>query len=146
MSRVTLLSMFCGFAMPALLGGGKAWAAPPVVLEVVSDARAPAVMVRPAGRDTVYVPECRGVVWEIFDAEKNRYVPTSSGSCGPAAPPLPVTADGRRFDVDGKVTEGQVVRPVLVVGTGCDPERPFDLAGCNVIESVEGPTITVRGS
>lgn len=120
-------------------------AAPPVVFEVVGDARAPAVMVKPAGNSTVSVPACRGVVWERFSAEDNRYVSVSTAACGPASDALPVTATGRRFDIDGKVKEGDVVRPVVVVGSGCAAERPFDLAGCRAVESVEGPTITVRG-
>jgi hypothetical protein len=123
----------------------SAEAAPPVVFEVVGDARAPAVTVKPAGNSTVSVPACRGVVWERFSAEENRYVSVSTSACGPAADALPVTAKGRRFDIDGKVKEGDVVRPVVVVGSGCTPERPFDLAACRAVESVEGPTMTVRG-
>ncbi len=122
-----------------------ALAAPPVVVEAVSDARAPAVQVKPAGNSSVSIPACRGVVWQRFSAEENRYVAVTTDACGPAAPALVVTGEGRRFDIDGKVSEGDVVRPLLVVGTGCAAARPFDLAGCKGVESVEGPTITVRG-
>jgi len=105
----------------------------------------PTVRVRPAGKAEVMVPACRGVVWQRFDPVEQAYVAISVRPCGPTEIGTPLPAEGKTFTVDVSVSEGDVVRPVVVVGTGCQPELPFELARCKAVESVDGPTITVRG-
>jgi hypothetical protein len=121
-----------------------AFAAEPVTVEVV-DEPVPAVVVTPTGAP-VLVPACRGVVWERFDAKANRYEPIASPACGPLAPGLTLDKEGTRFRLDAEVPAAQVVRAVVVVGQGCQMDRPFPLAGCKTVTAVEGPTVTVRGA
>lgn len=119
-------------------------AAEPVTVEVL-DGPQTAVRVAATG-DAVLVPSCRGVVWERFDAAADRYEPLASSPCGPLAPGLTLDKEGTRFALDAEVTAAQVVRAVVVVGQGCQMDRPFPLARCAQVSSVAGPTVTVRGS
>lgn len=118
-------------------------AAEPVTVEVL-DGPQTAVRVAATGAP-VLVPACRGVVWERFDAEANRYAPLAETPCGPLAPGLTLDKEGTRFVLDADVAAAQVVRAVVVVGQGCEMERPFPLARCKQVTAVEGPTLTVRG-
>lgn len=114
---------------------------------MVEVAEGPQTAVRVAATGApVLVPACRGVVWERFDAEANRYEPVSLSPCGPLAPGLTLDKEGTRFVLDAEVTAAQVVRAVVVFGMGCQMDRPFPLARCEQVRSVEGPTLTVRAS
>lgn len=119
-----------------------ALAAEPVVVEVEPGDQ-PAVRVK-AASGTVSVPTCRGVVWERFDAEAERYVPLPADPCGPLTNALILDKQGMRFDLVLEVDAAQVVRAVVVAGTGCAEDRPFPLGRCKSVVSVEGPTLTVR--
>jgi hypothetical protein len=151
LSRATARApMAAGAPVAVLLLAGfsavnAAHAAPPVTIEADASAAVPTVLVRPAGKAEVTIPACRGVVWQRFDPAAQAYVAISVRPCGPTEIGAPLPAEGRSFPVDVSVSEGDVVRPVVVVGTGCLPELPFELARCKAVESVDGPTITVRG-
>jgi hypothetical protein len=119
-----------------------ALAAEPVVIEVEPGDQ-PAVRVKAAAGE-VAVPACRGVVWERFDAATDRYVPVPADPCGPLSNALFLDKEGIRFDLSLDVDSAQVVRAVVVVGTGCAKERPFPLGRCASVVAVEGPTLTVR--
>lgn len=127
------------------LFGGVASAAPPVAVESVVESKVPAVRVTPASGAGVAVPSCRGVVWQRFDSQANTYIPISTRACGAMSPATTLTAEGTTFEVDAAIKDGDVVRAVVVAGTGCASGLPFELAGCDVVVAVEGPTITVRG-
>lgn len=119
-------------------------AAEPVTIEVLDGTEA-AVRVTATGA-AVLVPACRGVVWERFDADANRYEPVSLSPCGPLAPGLTLDKQGTRFVLDAEVSTAQVIRAVVVVGLGCKMDRPFPLARCEEVSVVEGPTLTVRAA
>ena len=124
---------------------GDALAAAPAEVVSVADADVPTVVVRAAGGGSVAVPACRGVVWQRFDPGASAYTPISIRPCEAMAPAIVVTEEGRRFTVDAPVRDGDVVRAVVVVGSGCSAGQAFELAACASVVSVEGPTITVRG-
>lgn len=125
-------------ALPAAL------AAEPVSIEVEEGPRV-AVRVRAAGAP-VLVPACRGVVWERFDADANRYEPITTRPCGPLSPGLTLDKEGTRFELDLDVPTAQVVRAIVVFGEGCELGQPFPLARCRTVKAVDGPTLTVRAS
>ena len=136
------------FAVLALLGAvpGLSLGAPPAEVQTVPDAEVPTVRVVSKGAAGLAIPACRGVVWQRFDARTSEYTPISTRPCGTMAPSLPLTDKGRSFEVDAPVRDGDVVRAVVVVGSGCATGVPFELAGCSAVVAVEGPTITVRGA
>jgi hypothetical protein len=137
----------CGLFV-SLVGFGSrtAWAADPIEVLNVAEATIPTVRLTPKSGSGLMVPACRGVVWQRFDARTNDYVPISDRPCSSMSPGLPVTPDGRTFEVDAPVQDGDVVRAVVVVGSGCTTGKPFELASCKTVVAVEGSTITVRGS
>jgi len=121
-------------------------AAPPVEVQSVTEAAVPTVKVVGKGSGTKLIPACRGVVWQRFDARTSDYTPISNQPCPAMAPALSLAADGQTFEVDAPVRDGDVVRAVVVVGTGCAAGKPFEMSDCATVVAVEGPTITVRGS
>jgi len=102
-----------------------------------------AVRVRATGAP-VLLPACRGVVWERFDPDANRYEPLTTRPCGPLAPGLTLDKEGTRFELETELATAQVVRAIVVFGEGCELDQPFPLARCRSVKAVDGPTLTVR--
>ena len=125
---------------------GMAHAADPATVSVVANAKVPTVRVAAAGTGDVMVPACRGVVWQRFDEAAAGYVPVSTRPCTAMEPGQLVSPKGREFTIDGRVSDGDVVRAVVVVGVGCTTGQPFELADCDSVMVVEGTTTTVRGT
>lgn len=119
--------------------------APPATVSIVSDAGVPTVRIEPVGQKSLMIPACRGVVWQRFDQEQNRYAPVTKRPCGVMAPGIVVPAQGKTFAIDGKIKDGDVVRAVVVTGLECTVGQPFELADCATVAVVEGSTMTVRG-
>ena len=81
--------------------------------------------------DPVYLPACRGVVWEAFDTESQTFGPISAQPCGPTANAVKIDKDGTELRLDADPKGAQAVRPVLLVALGCVPDKPYPLAGCS---------------
>ena len=137
-----------GLLAALVLGCGPttAFAAGPARVSIVADAGVPTVLVEPTGTETVMIPACRGVVWQRFDEKEGRYLPISKRSCGVMSPGQVVPKQGKTFAVDGPISDGDVVRAVVVTGLECTVGQPFALADCATVVVVEGSTMTVRGS
>ena len=135
-----------------LAGGAVAEAAGPVEIKPVQNAELPAVRIVPvaAGEEPqgemvdLSIPACRGVVWQRFDTKTEAYVAISVAPCDAMTPASVLPKEGRSFTVDADVADGDVVRAVVVVGSGCTSGQVFSLAQCATIVAVEGPTMTVR--
>ena len=123
---------------------GVARADTKVVVEARKAGRPTVVVRAPAG--PAFLPGCRGVVWERFDADTRTFVPIVEAACAAAAPAVPIDAEGREFSAEVDLSGVQVVRALVVVGTGCRSGQPFLAAGCTEITSVAGPTINVRAA
>jgi hypothetical protein len=106
-------------------------------------AGAPVGVVVAATGDPVFLPACRGVVWEAFRAEDQTFVPITTGPCGPTANVVKIDKDGTELRLDADPKGAQAVRAVLLVAHGCAPDKPFPLAGCSRSETVEGPPVMV---
>lgn len=96
--------------------------------------------------DPVFLPACRGVVWEAFDASAKTFSPITTEACGPTAPVVKIDKDGTELRLGADPKGAQAVRPVLLVAQGCAPDKPFPLAGCTKTHAVEGPPIMVSPS
>ena len=118
--------------------------APPATVSIVPDAVVPTVRIEPIEQKSLMIPACRGVVWQRFDQEQNRYTPVTKRPCGVMSPGIVVAAQGKTFSIDGKVNDGDVVRAVVVTGLECTVGQPFELADCATVVVVEGSTMTVR--
>ena len=93
---------------------------------------------------SVHIPVCRGVSWERFDEERSVYVAVPADPCGGLSPARTLDKEATRFGLSSAVKTGDVVRAVVVVGHGCLDGRPFPLAACERVETVVGPTMTVK--
>jgi hypothetical protein len=97
----------------------------------------------------VYVPACRGVSWSRFNDASGQFEPTNAEGCGPLSPAVKVGVEGREFAVDVPLPPlpevgFHVLRPTVVYGVKCTNERPFPLASCERVESIDGPQFVVR--
>ena len=106
------------------------------------------IMVR-AESDAVFVPTCRGVTWQRFDAGSQAFIPTAPSACGALSPAVKVTSEGVAFDVDVPLPplppEGfHLLIPTVVVGQGCEEGVPFPLANCTSMEAIQGPQVLMR--
>ena len=96
--------------------------------------------------DAAFVPACRGVTWERFDTEERAFVPIAGPACAAGEAALRLEAEAVRFVAPELSFSGAVtVRPVVVVGVGCQEGLPLELAGCQRVVPVSGPTIALSG-
>ena len=93
---------------------------------------------------SVHIPMCRGVSWERFDEDRSVYVAVPADPCGGLSPARTLDKEATRFGLSAPVDTGDVVRAIVVVGHGCENGRPFPLAACERVETVVGPTMTVK--
>lgn len=141
--QLPFFALFVG-CFGAAIAPQIAAAADPVSIEAVMSADFPSVLIRPTGKQAVSIPACRGVVWQRFDADANSYIPISNRACPSFTVGVVLPDEGRTFEVDAPIKEGEIVRAVVVTGVGCTPALPFPMASCKSVVAVEGPTITVR--
>jgi hypothetical protein len=116
-------------------------ASAPLAIEVVEGA-VPAIRIK-ATRGSVLVPHCRGVLWQRFDATDQQFHAIPGAPCAPLASALSVDEQGQEVKAEVDFGDAQVVRAVVVVGTGCTVDRPFPLAACKVVTEVESTTISL---
>ena len=119
----------------------------PIALEVSRTGGTAAVLLRATGED-VFLPACRGVVWEQFiqpeDGEEGGYVPITDEACGPSKLPIKVSKDGVSFDAPALDEVGSgVLRAVVMVGLGCAPDRPLAVGECTTLHSEISSNITI---
>jgi hypothetical protein len=125
----------------ALAGGPRPALAGDNVVVVHFEGQAPIAEVK--GAANVVVPACRGVEWQRFDAELARFVPVPGPGCGPMVPAIPVPAAGLKVPADVRLREGDNVRAVALIGVGCRPDQPLQLAKCARLEAVESAPVIV---
>ena len=116
----------------------------PITVDVVPGAP-PTALIRPTDAAVAYLPVCRGVVWEQFDKELKSWVVGRPPPCGATEPAIVVETEPHQVTAPAALPSGTVVRPVVVVGTGCRANQPLPLAECARLWTVQGPTSTVRG-
>lgn len=116
----------------------------PAVFEALAGTGAAGVVLKASG-EPVLLPDCRGVVWERFDADTRRYTPLPQAPCGPAKAAIRVDANGLPFPAPAAGAGFSVVRPTAVVGVGCKPDLPLELAGCARLVPVVGPNVSLQG-
>lgn len=122
----------------------------PISLSVSREGHSAAIVLRATGED-VFVPACRGIVWEQFiqpesDAEDS-YIPITEPPCGPSNPPIKVSKEGVRFDApESVVGSSGVLRAVIVVGLGCAADRPVAVGECTSLHSETSANITITAA
>lgn len=124
-----------------------AQAAEPLEIGVATgEAGAPVRVQLRATGEPLWVPACRGLSWEAFDPQSNRYTPLPSPVCGPLQPAIKIDKDGTEFALDVDPGAAQAVRAVVVYGQGCKDERPFPMADCKKVASLEGAPAMIRAA
>ena len=136
-----------------LLSLGVLWAAvaasahaqeAPAALSLDRSGEAATFLLQPSGTETVFIPDCRGVVWELLDASAGVYRVLPGSACGPAAPPVPLPAEGRRITPPTPPSYPAALRVIAVVGTGCRTDRPFEVADCRQVTTLTSASITLQ--
>ena len=119
----------------------------PAALELTRRGNSAVVVLR-AAEEEVFLPTCRGIVWERFvqaeGSSPGRYVSLVEDACGASKPPIKVPKNGIEF-VAPPHPEGEsmVVRAVAVVGVGCASDQPMSLGGCASVTSLISSNITI---
>ena len=106
------------------------------------------VMIR-AAEESVHVPSCRGVNWDLFNPEIGVFEPAVVPPCEEMKPAILIDKDGRRFQMNATLPPlpkvgFHVVRPVVVYGVKCNEKVPFPLSRCAEIRTKKGPQMVVR--
>ena len=120
----------------------------PITIELTREGDSATVFIRATGED-VFLPACRGVVWEQFilpeDGGEGRYVSLTEAPCGASKPPIKVSKDGVRFKAPPLMgSKTTVLRAVTVVGLGCAADLPMAVGGCSQMHSQTSPNITIN--
>jgi hypothetical protein len=97
----------------------------------------------------VYVPACRGVLWEHFNPVSREFEPAQGPVCSGMKDAIRVDANGRSFSVDVALPAlpdvgFHIVRPAVVYGLKCAEKAPFPLAQCGDIQVVRGSPMVLR--
>lgn len=122
----------------------------PAALELTRRGNSAVAVLRPTGEE-VFLPVCRGIVWERFvqpdGGGAGRYVSLTAEPCGASKPPVKVSKDGTEFVAPpAPGGESMVVRAVAVVGVGCAEDRPMSLGGCASVTSLVSSNITLSAA
>ena len=97
----------------------------------------------------VYVPACRGILWDLFNPETRLFEPAVVPACDGMKPAIRVDEEGHRFQLNASLPPFpkvgfHVVRPVVVYGLKCAENLPFPLSDCAEIKAEKGPQMVVR--
>ena len=122
--------------------GATAWAGDALSVTIVAG-DSPKVQVATTG-GPVWIPDCRGVVWERFVAGTNTFTPIPGPACGATELGQRVEKAPVTFPFLAEVTEPMVVRAVVVAGQDCREGQPFVLAECRKVTSWQSATVNVR--
>ena len=147
MKRVKLVVLIWAVLLPELAFADEIEEKSPVELEVSREGNSASVFLRATG-DDVFLPACRGVVWERFvqpeDGSEGRYESITEDACTSSKAPIKVSKDGVGFSApaSAEATAG-VLRAVVVVGLGCAPDRPMAVGGCSSLHSEISANITI---
>ena len=122
----------------------------PISVEVSREGGTAAIFLRATTED-VFLPACRGVVWEQFvqpeDGGEGHYVSITEEACGPSKPPIKVSKEGVRFTAPASTeADAGVLRAVVVVGLECAPDRPMAVGGCTALHSEISSNITIAAA
>ena len=102
-----------------------------------------------AAEGSVYVPSCRGVLWDLFNPETRLFEPALVPACEGMKPAIRIDEEGHRFPLNAALPPlpdvgFHVVRPVVVYGLKCSENAPFPLSGCAEVKAETGPQTVVR--
>jgi hypothetical protein len=83
----------------------------------------------------VFMPSCRGVSWEVLSVDPNsegdhEFVPVRSAPCPALQNAIVIGPEGESFQLPRLATYPAWLRVTVIVGTSCNPELPFPIAGC----------------
>ena len=96
----------------------------------------PAVQIQPTGQESIWLPQCRGVLWERFNPKADHFELLSLKPCEMSGLPHLITAEGHTVSAPSGVTSGDRVRVTVVVGVDCSPDRPIEIAHCQRFEQL----------
>ena len=102
-----------------------------------------------ATEEPVYIPSCRGVIWDLFNPESGVFEPAVVPACDEMKPAIRIDKDGHQFEMDASLPPlpkvgFHVVRPVVVYGVKCAEKLPFPLSKCAEVRTQKGPQTVVR--
>jgi len=116
----------------------------PATLTLIKEG-GPAAILEPASDDTpIAVPACRGLMWEILDAERGLYAPLGRAPCPASQPANVVGPEGIRTEPPPLPYYPAAVRAIALVGVRCQPERPLSVADCAEVVTVTSSPVTVQ--
>jgi len=113
-----------------------------VSVEAALPTQAPGVLLKPLLPE-VYIPNCRGIIWEFFDESERIYVPQEQEPCDATRPVEMLQQEGTFYSAPSAGSVQQVVRAVFVIGVGCRSDQPIALAECSELSTVIGPNISI---
>ncbi len=147
MRGVKPVVILCALVLPEMTFADDNGMGSPVSFELTREGDSVSVLIRPIGED-VFLPACRGVVWERFvqpdDGGEGRYETLPDAACGPSKPPIKVSKDGVRFTSPAlEGAETVVLRTVAVVGLECSEVLPMPIGGCREVSSQVSTNITI---
>ena len=94
----------------------------------------PSVYIQAAGQHSIWLPQCRGVLWERFNPKADQYERLMLTPCESNALPDRVSSDGQAIKAPHGVGSGDRIRVTVVVGVECKPDRPIEIAQCQRFE------------
>ena len=102
-----------------------------------------------AVKEAVYVPSCRGVLWDLFNPETRKFEPATVPACEGMKPAIRIDEEGHHFQLEAALPPlpdvgFHVVRPVVVYGLKCRGKVPFQLSECADIRTETGPQAVIR--
>ena len=136
-----VLFLVTRIALAGPSGEGAVGGAAPATVHLTAD-RPPQVVIQAAEGLTVVVPACRGISWERFDTASGRFQAVAGAPCASGSGTRSVGPAGVTLTVPDPAPVG-VVRATVVVGVGCAPDLPLEVAGCSRIEGLSTEQISL---
>lgn len=116
----------------------------PAVLELIPGPE-PAALLRSTSPGTpLFTPACRGLVWEVLDAERGLFAPLTREPCAASANAKPLDETGIATRPPEPPFYPASLRAVALVGTNCTPDRPFSVAECGEVFTVTSSPVTLQ--
>ena len=102
-----------------------------------------------AAQESVYVPSCRGIIWDLFNPETGVFEPAVVPACNEMKPAIRIDKEGHLFQLTAALPPlpdvgFHVVRPVVVYGLKCNDNAPFPLSECAEVKTQKGPQAVIR--
>ena len=111
------------------LGWTTAQAQSPFAIELQLS-NPPAVQIQSMGQLSIWLPACRGVMWERFNSNTEQFEWLALGPCEDSTLPERIDSAGKSVAAPVGVQSGDRLRVTVVVGVECKPDRPMEIAQC----------------